>query len=74
MEPEVRSYLFFAHASANTTDVLEKRGNQSPSFPQHAPWEGTGAVLAMQIITQAMECYNHMATFQSAGVSDSSGP
>jgi nicotinate-nucleotide--dimethylbenzimidazole phosphoribosyltransferase len=32
--------------------------------------EGTGAVLAMQIIAQAMECYHRMATFDSAGVSE----
>jgi len=31
--------------------------------------EGTGSLLAMQIIAQAMECYHRMATFQNAGVS-----
>jgi len=35
--------------------------------------EGTGSVLAMQVIAQAMECYHRMATFDSAGVSGKEG-
>ena len=76
MEPEVRSYLFFAHASAEKyhETFLRKEGINPLLSLNMRLGEGTGAVLAMQIIAQAMECYNHMATFQSAGVSDKSGP
>jgi nicotinate-nucleotide--dimethylbenzimidazole phosphoribosyltransferase len=72
MEPEVRSYLFFAHASAEKyhETFLKKEGITPFLSLNMRLGEGTGAVLAMQIIAQAMECYNHMATFQSAGVSD----
>jgi len=76
MEPKVRSYLFFAHASAEKyhETFLRKEGIHPLLSLNMRLGEGTGAVLAMQIIAQAMECYNHMATFQSAGVSDKSGP
>jgi nicotinate-nucleotide--dimethylbenzimidazole phosphoribosyltransferase len=74
MEPEVRSYLFFAHASAEKyhETFLRREGIHPLLSLNMRLGEGTGAVLAMQIIAQAMECYNHMATFQSAGVSDKS--
>jgi nicotinate-nucleotide--dimethylbenzimidazole phosphoribosyltransferase len=74
MDPEVKSYLFFAHASAEKYHgtFLTKQGINPLLSLNMRLGEGTGAVLAMQIIAQAMECYNHMATFQSAGVSDKS--
>jgi nicotinate-nucleotide--dimethylbenzimidazole phosphoribosyltransferase len=74
MEPEVRSYLFFAHASAEKYhETFLRREGINPLLSLNMRLgEGTGAVLAMHIIAQAMECYNHMATFQSAGVSDKS--
>ncbi len=74
MEPEARSYLFFAHASAEKyhQTFLRNEGIH-PLLSLHMRLgEGTGAVLAMQIIAQAMECYARMATFQSARVSDKS--
>jgi nicotinate-nucleotide--dimethylbenzimidazole phosphoribosyltransferase len=76
MEPEVRSYLFFAHASAEKyhETFLRSQGMNPLLSLNMRLGEGTGAVLAMQIIAQAMECYTHMATFQSAGVSDKSSP
>lgn len=75
MEPEIRPYLFFAHASAEKyhETFLKKEGINPLLSLNMRLGEGTGAVLAMHIIAQAMECYNHMATFQSAGVSDKHG-
>ena len=72
MEPDIRDYLYFAHASAETFHVsfLEKEGIRPILSLDMRLGEGTGAVLAMQIIQQAMACYNNMATFSSAGVSN----
>ena len=71
MDPKVRDYLFFAHASAETfhTAYLEKEHIRPILSLDLRLGEGTGAVLAMQIIKQATACYNEMATFSAAGVS-----
>jgi nicotinate-nucleotide--dimethylbenzimidazole phosphoribosyltransferase len=71
VEPETRDYLFFAHASAEQYHeaFLKGEGIRPVLSLDMRLGEGTGSVLAMQIIAQAMECYNRMATFQSAGVS-----
>jgi nicotinate-nucleotide--dimethylbenzimidazole phosphoribosyltransferase len=72
VEPETREYLFFAHASAEQYHgaFLKSEGIRPVLSLDMRLGEGTGSVLAMQIIAQALECYNHMATFQSAGVSE----
>jgi nicotinate-nucleotide--dimethylbenzimidazole phosphoribosyltransferase len=74
-EPEARNYLFFAHASAEQfhQTFLKREGIRPILSLDMRLGEGTGSLLAMQIIVQAMECYNHMATFQSAGVSEKTG-
>jgi nicotinate-nucleotide--dimethylbenzimidazole phosphoribosyltransferase len=71
MEPGLRPYLFFSHVSAETYHgtFLEKEGIRPILSLDMRLGEGTGSVLAMQIIAQAMECYHRMATFESAGVS-----
>jgi len=71
MEPEVKDYLFFAHASAEHfhKPFLASQGIEPILSLNMRLGEGTGSVLAMQIIVQAMECYHRMATFDSAGVS-----
>jgi len=71
MEPEVKDYLFFAHASAEHfhKPFLASQGIEPILSLNMRLGEGTGSVLAMQIIVQAMECYHRMATFESAGVS-----
>jgi len=70
IEPGVRPYLFFSHVSAETyhSAFLEKDGIRPILSLDMRLGEGTGSVLAMQIIAQAMECYHKMATFESAGV------
>jgi nicotinate-nucleotide--dimethylbenzimidazole phosphoribosyltransferase len=71
MEPEVKDYLFFAHASAEQfhKPFLASQDIEPILSLNMRLGEGTGSVLAMQIIAQAMECYHRMATFDSAGVS-----
>ena len=71
MNPVIKNYLFFSHVSAETfhKSYLEKEGIKPIVSLGMRLGEGTGAVLAMQIIAQAMECYNKMATFSSANVS-----
>ncbi|MCU0596905.1 MAG: nicotinate-nucleotide--dimethylbenzimidazole phosphoribosyltransferase [Desulfobacterota bacterium] len=69
--PAVKDYLFFAHASAEQfhKPFLASQGIEPILSLNMRLGEGTGSLLAMQIIAQAMECYHQMATFDSAGVS-----
>lgn len=71
MAPDVRDYLFFAHASAESFHhrFLSMFGIKPILCLDMRLGEGTGSVLAMQIISQAMNCYHQMATFSSAGIS-----
>ena len=68
--PGIRNYLFFAHASAEQYHerFLKNQGLRPILDLGMRLGEGTGSVLAMQILAQAMECYHRMATFESAGV------
>jgi nicotinate-nucleotide--dimethylbenzimidazole phosphoribosyltransferase len=72
LEKNTRDYLFFSHASAEKfhRNFLEKEGIRPILSLDMRLGEGTGAVLALQIIRQAMVCYSEMATFSSAGVSN----
>ncbi len=74
MRPELAGYLFFSHSSAEKfhTDFLSREGLRPVLCLDLRLGEGTGAVLAMQVILQAMACYNGMATFSGAGVSHGS--
>lgn len=69
--PDVKDYLFFAHSSAESfhQGFLSMFGIHPILCLDMRLGEGTGSVLAMQIICQAMNCYHQMATFSSAGVS-----
>jgi nicotinate-nucleotide--dimethylbenzimidazole phosphoribosyltransferase len=73
IEPAVRSYLFFSHASGEKYHgtFLKREGIRPILSLDMRLGEGTGSVLAMQVIAQALECYHRMATFDSAGVSSS---
>ncbi len=72
LERNTRDYLFFSHASAEKfhRNFLAKEGIRPILSLDMRLGEGTGAVLALQIIKQAMVCYSEMATFSSAGVSN----
>jgi nicotinate-nucleotide--dimethylbenzimidazole phosphoribosyltransferase len=73
IEPEVKDYVFAGHKTA------EPGGNVVLSFLGLRPildldmrlGEGTGGTLATSIIECALKIYNEMATFSSAGVSQS---
>jgi nicotinate-nucleotide--dimethylbenzimidazole phosphoribosyltransferase len=71
LEPACREYLFFSHVS-------RERGHRRmlEFFDAHpildldmCLGEGTGAAIAMDVITAAVRVYNEMATFDSASVS-----
>jgi nicotinate-nucleotide--dimethylbenzimidazole phosphoribosyltransferase len=72
LHPAVREYLFFSHASS------EKFHREFLHRLEIVPLldlgmrlgEGTGAALAIGIITQALNCYHQMASFSEAGVSN----
>jgi nicotinate-nucleotide--dimethylbenzimidazole phosphoribosyltransferase len=69
--PNVRDYLLFSHISAEPfhREFYTKQSIRPVLDLDMRLGEGTGAVLAMQIIQQSMMCYANMATFHSAGVS-----
>jgi nicotinate-nucleotide--dimethylbenzimidazole phosphoribosyltransferase len=71
LNPACRDYLFFSHLS-------HERGHRRMlEFVDARPildldmclGEGTGAAIAMDVITAAARIYNEMATFESASVS-----
>ncbi|MFP4164113.1 MAG: nicotinate-nucleotide--dimethylbenzimidazole phosphoribosyltransferase [Chitinispirillaceae bacterium] len=68
----VKKCLFFGHVSDEQFHrfVLEYLGVKPVLELGMCLGEGTGAVLGMQIIEQALNCYHNMATFSSAGVSN----
>ncbi len=72
MEPRVKGYLIFSHASAEKfhRDFLKRLKLHPVMDLKLRLGEGTGSVLAMQIVKQALNCYHNMATFSSAGVSN----
>ena len=72
MNPDIKKYLFFAHKSSEKfhSDFLRNEGIRPILDLDLRLGEGTGSVLAMQIIQQAMECYTNMATFSGANVSE----
>ena len=67
----VGEYLFFSHVSAERfhREFLQQEGIAPLLDLGMRLGEGTGAVLAMQLIHQAVSCYHRMATFGSASVS-----
>ncbi len=70
--PALFDYLFFSHQSAERfhRGYFAMNGIRPILELDMRLGEGTGAVLAMQIILQAMNCYSKMASFASAGVSN----
>jgi nicotinate-nucleotide--dimethylbenzimidazole phosphoribosyltransferase len=70
INPLVKEYLFFSHSSAEHfhNAFLSMTGIRPVLNLDMRLGEGTGAALAMQIISQAMHCYNEMATYSGANV------
>ncbi|MDO5577010.1 MAG: nicotinate-nucleotide--dimethylbenzimidazole phosphoribosyltransferase [Fibrobacter sp.] len=74
MNPVAKEYMIFGHVSNEQyhSKLLQKMNARPLLSLDMRLGEGTGAVLAMHIVEQAMACYNKMATFSSAGVSNRS--
>jgi nicotinate-nucleotide--dimethylbenzimidazole phosphoribosyltransferase len=72
--PNVRGYLFAGHQSQEPGHriLLAHLGLAPILSLDMRLGEGTGAALAMPILESALELYNKMATFASAGVSEAS--
>lgn len=68
--PAVKDYLFFAHVSAEPGHrrFFEKEKLRPLVDLGMRLGEGTGAIIAMQIIEDALAIYNDMATFAEAGI------
>ena len=71
LEPFVRDYIICGHASVEPGDaVLFERLKRKPLLQLNMRLgEGTGAVLAMNIVEAAVAVLTEMATFAEAGVS-----
>src|SRR5437867_6589657 len=71
LEPACRDYLFFSHLSREHghKPMLEFFGARPILDLDMCLGEGTGAAIAIDIITAAVRLYNEMATFESASVS-----
>jgi len=72
MHPDVYGYLFWGHTSNEQFHKLALDSmNARPILNLDMRLgEGTGAILAMNIIEHALKCYHQMASFGSAGVSN----
>ncbi|WP_135381759.1 nicotinate-nucleotide--dimethylbenzimidazole phosphoribosyltransferase [Vibrio tasmaniensis] len=70
IEPSCRDYMIFAHRSEESGHkILLELLDAEPLLDLGLRLgEGTGAALAMPIIRAAVEFYNNMASFASAGV------
>src|SRR5262249_40300430 len=70
--PTLRDYLFIGHRSRERghNSLIEFIGHRPLLDLQMRLGEGTGAALAMGIITAAARLLSEMATFAEAGVSD----
>lgn len=70
MCPSVTEYLFFAHMSAEPghRKFFEQEKLRPIIDLGMRLGEGTGAVMAMQVIEDAVAIYNEMATFGDAGI------
>jgi nicotinate-nucleotide--dimethylbenzimidazole phosphoribosyltransferase len=71
LEPACRDYLFFSHVSRERGHrrMLEYLDARPIVDLDMCLGEGTGAAIAMDVITAAVRIYNEMATFESASVS-----
>ncbi|WP_394247060.1 nicotinate-nucleotide--dimethylbenzimidazole phosphoribosyltransferase [Vibrio profundi] len=70
IQPEARDYMIFAHKSEESghkivLDLLDAKPLLDLGLRLG---EGTGAALALPLIMASVQFYNHMASFESAGV------
>lgn len=74
LNPAVKDYIFSSHRSVEPGHQIFFDLLQAPPLfdLKMRLGEGTGAVLAFSMIEAAVRIYSEMATFKSAGISDSS--
>ena len=72
LNPAIKDYIFSSHRSVEPGhEVFFDLLQAPPLFDlKMRLGEGTGAVLAFNLIEAAVRIYSEMATFQSAGISD----
>ena len=72
LNPAIKDYIFSSHRSVEPGhEVFFDLLQAPPLFDlKMRRGEGTGAVLAFNLIEAAVRIYSEMATFQSAGISD----
>ncbi len=70
LNPAIKDYLFFSHQSSEKGHQVffEKEGIRPILNLDLRLGEGTGAVLGMQIIENALRLYREMATFEEMGI------
>ncbi len=70
LNPHVRDYLFFSHRSLEKghATFFKKEGIRPILDLDLRLGEGTGAVLSMQIVEDAIKIFNEMATFEDVGI------
>lgn len=70
--PEVRNYLIFSHSSGETGfDEVCRSFSIDPLVDLNMKLgEGTGAVMILPLLDNALDCYKEMATFAEAGVTE----
>jgi nicotinate-nucleotide--dimethylbenzimidazole phosphoribosyltransferase len=75
LEPRIREYLFVGHASVEPAQqsACEFTGQRPLLDLQMRLGEGTGAVLAMDVVDAGCAVMRDMASFSDAGVSRESG-
>ncbi len=74
MNPHVKDYLIFSHLSAERGHrrFCQMEGLRPLLDLDLRLGEGTGAVLAMQLVENAVRIYREMATFEEAGITPGS--
>ncbi len=72
LNPAIKDYIFASHRSVEPGHQIFFDLLQAPPLYdlKMRLGEGTGAVLAFNLIEAAVKIYTEMATFQSAGISD----
>lgn len=74
LAPKVKQYLFAAHLSQEKGHkvMLDRMGLRPFLDLDFRLGEGTGAAIGMTLLDAGLRIYNEMATFEEAGVSESS--
>jgi len=73
INPSTREWMIFAHKSTEPAHALALKSlNATPLLDLGMRLgEGSGSAVAVPLITNALKLHNYMATFDSAGVSES---